>query len=130
MSDTPGGPLVVARRLVASLLVAALLASCTTSVRRVRLDDLPGGIRAGDRVRVTRTDGSAATFDVTAVSGDTLRGSRGEIVALSELQGVEVVTQEVASSTLKTAGVVLAVAAFVGLLALLFWGIERGVVQQ
>ncbi|HSE94264.1 MAG TPA: hypothetical protein VLD61_00140 [Methylomirabilota bacterium] len=119
----------MAQRLLAILLVAALLASCTTSVQRVRLDDLPGGVRAGDRVRVTRTDGTAATFKVVAVTGDALRGSGGEIVPLHDMQGIEVMTHEVAQSTLKTVATVLAAAAFLGFWALMIWGSERGAVQ-
>jgi hypothetical protein len=117
------------RRLLAILLVAALLVSCTTSFQRVRLDELSQGVRAGDRVRVTRTDGTTATFKITAITGDTLRGSGGDIVPLHDVQGVEVMTHEVDQSTLKTVAVVLAAAVFLGFWALMIWGSERGYVQ-
>ena len=115
----------MAARLLALLLVAALLASCTTSLQRV----LPRDVRAGDRVRVTRTDGTVATLQVTAVSDDTLRGNGGEIVAVPDIREVAVVTREVPQSTLKAAVTALAGVAFVGAWVLLIWGSERGYVQ-
>jgi hypothetical protein len=115
----------VAARLLALLLVAALLSSCTTSLQRV----LPRDVRAGDRVRVTRTDGTVETLQVAAVADDTLRGNGGEVVAVHDIREVAVVTREVPQSTLKAAVTLLAVVAFVGAWALLIWGSERGYVQ-
>ena len=115
----------VASRLLSLLLVAALLAACTTSLQRV----LPRDVRAGDRVRVTRTDGTVETLQVTAVTDDTLQGNGGEIVVVHGIREVAVVTREVPQSTLKAAVTALAVVAFVGAWVLLIWGSERGYVQ-
>jgi hypothetical protein len=116
-------------RLVATGLVLVLLASCTASFRPVRVDALPGGLREGDHVWVTRKDGTAVTFTVEAVTDDALSGSGGEIVRLSDIDRIEVVTVASSKAAMQAMMVTFYLAAVAGFAFLLFWGAEHGVVE-
>jgi hypothetical protein len=118
-----------AKRLLAAGLVIALLTSCTSSLRSVRVDALPVGLREGDHVWVTRKDGTAVTFTVEAVTDDALSGSGGEIVRLSDIDRIEVVTVAPSKAAMQALMVTFYLAAVAGFAFLLFWGAERGVVE-
>jgi hypothetical protein len=85
MASRVGG----ARQLLSTILVAAVLASCT-AFRPVKVAELPGGLRDGDRVWLTLKDGKAADLTVIGLTGDAIRGSGGETVPFSDIDTIQV----------------------------------------
>jgi hypothetical protein len=116
-----GGRVEVVRRVLASLLVVVLLASCTSYRRALKVDDLPGALREGDRLSITLKDGQTAELTVAGVTGDAIRGRGGETVAFADIETIQVTevdTREITRKGLLAVGIVLVVSFWVGFLLL------------
>jgi hypothetical protein len=108
-------------RVLASVLVVALLASCTSYRRALKVDDLPGALREGDRLSITLKDGQTAELTVAGVTGDAIRGRGGETVAIADIETIQVTevdTREITRKGLLAVGIVLVVSFWVGFLLL------------
>ncbi|HSE94265.1 MAG TPA: hypothetical protein VLD61_00145 [Methylomirabilota bacterium] len=78
-----------ASRLMSTILVAALLASCT-AYQPVKVAELPGGLRDGDQVWITLKNGKAASLTVVGLTDDAIRGSGGETISLGDVDTIQV----------------------------------------
>jgi hypothetical protein len=115
-----------ARRLLGGGLVVVLLASCTT-YRPLKVDELPGGVREGDRLSMTLKDGKTTQLTVAGVTGDLIRGQGGETVSVADIETIhvaEVDTREIARKGLIGTGTALLVLFWAGVFALLMLAAE------